>query len=137
MGEEDYRGEHIVSGQVADGNLVQPVREPLGGGPQHEGEGLHPDDQDGGQVDQAEQPAAARDEAALTGAVLREGEREVQKERRLQRARDDGAPVDRPVKGVQLAGVLEGVEDERCEAEDVEVRGVRARSSAGRAHRDR
>ena len=48
----------------------------------------------------------------------------MQKERGLQRAGDNGGPVNRPVQGVQPARVPKGVHDEREETEDVEVGGV-------------
>jgi hypothetical protein len=43
---------------------------------------------------------------------------------RLQYPRDDIAPQDGPVKIVQLAGVLEGIGDERDQTKNVEVRGT-------------
>ena len=49
----------------------------------------------------------------------------MQKDRRLKDRRDYVTPVDRPVKFVQLAGVLERVGNERHQAEDVEVRRAR------------
>ena len=48
----------------------------------------------------------------------------MQEQRRLQQPRHDVRPVDDPVKVVELAGVVEGVEDERDQAEDVEVRAL-------------
>ncbi len=56
--------------------------------------------------------------------ALRKGEREVQEQRRLQQPRDDVRPVNDPVEVVQLAGVVERVEDERDQAENVEVRAL-------------
>ena len=46
----------------------------------------------------------------------------MQEHRRLQYPGNDIAPVDDPVEVVELAGVLEGVRDERNYAENVEVR---------------
>ena len=57
-------------------------------------------------------------------AFLREGENEMQKQRRLQHSGGDVAPIDSPVEIVQLAGVLEGVSDERNQAENIKVRGT-------------
>src|SRR5205807_9563570 len=57
-------------------------------------------------------------------ALLRERKNEVQEQRGLQHSGGDVAPIDCPVEIVELAGVLEGIGDERDEAKDVEVRGT-------------
>src|SRR5258708_2898553 len=57
--------------------------------------------------------------------LLREGQDKVQKQRWLQQPGRNVAPVDDPVKLVQFPGELEGVKDERNQAEDVEVCGTR------------
>src|SRR5208283_516052 len=48
----------------------------------------------------------------------------MQKQRRLQQPGDDVGPIDNPIEVVQFAGVMEGIEDERDEAEDVKVRAL-------------
>ncbi len=63
-------------------------------------------------------------------AFFREGQNKVQEQSRLQQPGHHVAPVDNPVKIVQLAGELEGVEDERDQAENVEMGGTRGRPSA-------
>ena len=55
-------------------------------------------------------------------ALLREGQDKMQEQGRLQQPGRDVAPVNRPVKIVQFAGELEGVKDERNQAEDIEMR---------------
>src|ERR1700691_2467653 len=55
-------------------------------------------------------------------AFLGKDENEMQEKSRLQHSGTDVAPVDCPVEIVQLAGVLEGIGNERDEAENVEVR---------------
>ena len=90
-----------------------------------------------GQVEQgAGDPARA---AALDVGVVAAGEAdgEVQEERRLERGGDDVAPVDDPVEGVELAGVLEGVEDEGDQAEDDRSGWTWGRSSGGTGRRGR
>ncbi len=54
-------------------------------------------------------------------AFLREGQDEMQKQSRLQQPGGNVAPIDRPVKLVQLSGELEGVKDERNQAENIEM----------------
>ncbi len=68
-------------------------------------------------IDRGNHPAMLADEVAL----LREGQNKMQKQSRLQQPRHHIAPVDRPVKFVQLSAELEGVENERNQAENVEV----------------
>src|SRR6185312_2439179 len=63
-------------------------------------------------------------------ALLREGQDEMQKQSRLQQPRGDVAPIDRPVKLVQLSGELEGVKDERNQTENIEMRGTRRRPAS-------
>src|ERR1700730_1621909 len=60
-------------------------------------------------------------------ALLREGQNEMQEQSGLQKPGRDVAPVDSPVKLVQLSSELEGVENERDQAEDIEMRGARCR----------
>src|SRR5208282_6842122 len=59
-----------------------------------------------------------------------EGQREVEKQRRLQRFRKDIAPVNNLVKGVQLPRVLERVQHERNQTEDEKVGRVRSRPAS-------
>src|SRR5882762_4542257 len=51
----------------------------------------------------------------------------MQEQRRLQESGYHVAPQNDPIKLVQLAGIFEGVIDERNEAEDVEMEGARSR----------
>src|SRR6266571_525966 len=55
--------------------------------------------------------------------TFRESEHEVQEQRRLQQPGDHVRPVNCPIEVVQLAGVLESVEDKRHQAENVKVSG--------------
>src|ERR1700720_2941233 len=57
-------------------------------------------------------------------AAFREGQYEVQKERGLQKPGDFIGPEDAPVESVELADVVQRVEDERYQAEDVKVSGA-------------
>src|ERR1700688_578795 len=63
-------------------------------------------------------------------SALRKDQREMQQQRRRQHARRDARPVHLVVKGVELAAVLERIEDEGDEAEHVEVHGARGVPSA-------
>ena len=54
---------------------------------------------------------------------FREGEREVQEERWLQQPCNHIAPINNFVELVQFSGVFERVENERDQAEDVEMHG--------------
>ena len=61
----------------------------------------------------------------------------MQEQRRLQQPGDDVRPVDDPVEIVELAGVVEGVKDERDQAENVEVRTLgRGPASEQNVHAD-
>src|ERR1700694_3026236 len=53
---------------------------------------------------------------------FRKGQYEVQKERRLQQPRDLIGPEDTPVESVELTDVVQGVENERYQAENVKMR---------------
>ncbi len=57
----------------------------------------------------------------------------MQKQGRLQDSGGDVAPINGPVEVVQLAGVLEGIGNERYQAENIEVGGSR-RSPAAQQH---
>src|SRR5580700_6020225 len=57
-------------------------------------------------------------------APLWENHREVNQQRRLQQARHDACPINFPVEGAQLAGVLKRVQHERNQAENIEVHGA-------------
>ncbi len=72
------------------------------------------------QVHHGDQPAAAGQHLL----ALREGQRKVQEQRRLQQPRDYVGPVHNPVEVVELAGVVERIENERYQAENVEVRAL-------------
>ncbi len=54
-------------------------------------------------------------------SALRKYEREMDKEGRLEKQGDDVAPVNNLIERIQLAAVVKTVENERDEAEDVEV----------------
>ena len=131
--QEEQGGQHVEDGVVGGAGLVEAVLQQPGGlagfnGPEPEAE------QPGaGRVDQRQQPAAAD----VLEPLLREAEREMQKERRLQRLGQHIRPEDGPVQRVELAGVLERVEGERDQAEEIEVGGARSASSGGRERRCR
>ena len=72
------------------------------------------------QVHQGNQPAAAGQHLL----ALREGQRKMQEQRRLQQPGDYVGPVHNPVEVVELAGVVERIKDERDQAENVEVRAL-------------
>ena len=120
---EDDGGDDVIEGEVADGNLVEAVAEDLGGGPELKGGELKADEDGAGNVEESGEEAAAEALPAGGGVGAGEGDGEVEEQRGLKRGGDDVGPVDDPVEGVELAGVLEGVEDEGDEAEDVEVGG--------------
>jgi len=63
-------------------------------------------------------------------AALGKGEAEMQEQGRRQQARNHIADVDRRVEGVQLAGVVERVEDEARQAQQVEVQRLRSAVAA-------
>ena len=48
----------------------------------------------------------------------------MQQQRRLQQPGHDAGPIDFPVKGAQLARVLEGIQNEGNQAENVEMHGA-------------
>ena len=66
-----------------------------------------------------------RSKAPVFTALFRESERKVQEQCRLQQLSDDVAPVDNRVKRIELAGVMERVQNERHEAENIKMRGFR------------
>ncbi len=70
------------------------------------------------QVNHRQQPGTLAHNLAFLG----KRKNEVQEQRRLQHSGGDVAPIDDPVEIVQLAGVLEGISDERDETENIEVR---------------
>src|ERR1019366_1984136 len=72
------------------------------------------------QVEQRNRPAMLADELS----PFREGQCEVQKQRRLQQPRDFIGPQDDPVKTNEPTGVAERVENERYQAENIEMRGT-------------
>ena len=115
---EDGGGEDIEERLMAGGNLVETVAQQFGCRPKLDGHDLEGDDRGSRQINQGHEPAAA---LTMFGG---KSEGEVQKEGWLQRVRADFAPVDDPIELVQLAGGPEGVEDERNQAEDIEVGGV-------------
>src|SRR5258708_3844682 len=57
-------------------------------------------------------------------APFREGQYEVQEQRWLQQPRDLIRPEDGPVKSIELAGIVQRVENERYQAENVKMRGT-------------
>ncbi len=79
-----------------------------------------------GKVRQTQQPWPLAHKILLLG----KGQNKVQKQCRLQDPGNDVAPVNRPVKVVQFAGVLERIRNERNQAEDVKMRRTRGGPSA-------
>ena len=123
---EDDGSHDVKESEVADGDLVEAMMEDFGGGLKADGGKLQSDEEGSWQIERGN--SGSPEEAALPAEKLafREAGREVEKERRLKRPGGDVSPVDDLVEGVQLARVLEGVENKRGEAEDVEVRGFRS-----------
>src|SRR6202022_4698627 len=74
----------------------------------------------------ADDPRMLADKAAF----LREGQDEMQEQRGLEQPGRNVAPVDGPVKLVQFSAEFEGVENERDQAEHIEVRGTRRRPAS-------
>src|SRR5258708_40373861 len=60
-----------------------------------------------------------------TCSALRKDQSKVQQERRREQPGDYAGPIHFIVEGIQLAAVLEGIKDERDQAEDVEMHGAR------------
>src|SRR5437016_11176403 len=75
------------------------------------------------QIKRRNRPAVSFREAVL----FWKGKNKVQEQRGLQQPRSNIAPVNRPVKRIQLAAVVKGVKGKRDQAENVEM--SRARSS--------
>jgi len=123
---EKYRGKDEVGGDVRSRHLVEVQFEREGRLPEQECSHAQRNHAHGGSVDQRQQPVPVPAAQALLG----KDQSEVQKERRLQCVCDDVAPEDRPVQKVEPARVVKGVEDERGQAEDVEVRSARRRPAA-------
>ena len=118
--QEQQRGQDVKHRIVAGGDLVQAVEQQLGGRARADGPEPQPQQSGAGRVNQRQKPAAAQ---ALE-ALLREAEREVEKERRLQGLGNDVGPEDGPVQQVEGRGVMESVERERDQAEEIEMRGA-------------
>ncbi len=76
-----------------------------------------------GNINRRNDPAMPADKAAL----LRESQDKMQEQGRLQQPGGNVAPVDRPVKLVQLSGEFEGVKDERDQAKNIEMGRTRRR----------
>jgi hypothetical protein len=116
--QEEERCGNVEDGVVCRVDLVEPVKEELGGlaranGPEPQGKHSR-----AGRVDQGQQPAAAE----ILESLLRKAEREVQEERRLQRLGHNIRPEDDPVQSVEFGGVLQRVERKGNQAEEVKVR---------------
>ena len=122
--EENGRGPHVIKRHVGVSDLVKTVQQGLSGGPAGDSDDLQAYKVEAGEVKQGSQGIAAPKPSAI-GHSIREGESEVEKERRLHGRGDDVGPVDYLIEGVQLACVLEGVEDEGDQAENEEVGGFR------------
>ncbi len=130
VAQEDDRGQNVVEAEVAEGDLVQPVLQLCAGCPEFDGGNLQASDDEAGHVEKgAGDPAQA---ATLDIGVVAAGEidGEVQDQGGLKGRGEDVAPVDHPVEGIELAGVVEGVEDERDQTEDEEMEGLRGRPAA-------
>ena len=93
----------------------------LGCGPEVDGCALQADEEDVRARRAGRSGAADRALALIGREVVGEADRKVQKERRLERRCGHVAPVNDPVEGVEFAGVTEGVQDERNQAEDVKM----------------
>jgi len=124
--QEEDRGEYEVYGYVGRRDLVELEAEGECRLPQEHCGDAHADDSESGSINEGQEPAAV----PVGETLLREGEREVQEQGRLECLGDDVAPVDDPVQIVELAGVVEGVQRERYEAEDVEVHRARSGPAA-------
>ncbi len=72
------------------------------------------------QVNQRNDPGMLADKITPLG----KRQHEVQEQRRLQQPGSDVAPQNDPVEGVEFSGVVERVEDERNQAENIEVHGA-------------
>src|ERR1700730_2466939 len=78
------------------------------------------------QGEQRRRYAVHRDEFRPESAsALWKHEREVHQQSGLQQQRNDVAPIDGPVKRIQLAAVMEAVEHKRDQAKNVEMNGSR------------
>ncbi len=124
--QEEQCGENVEGGVVGGAGLVEAVLEQPGGLPVVDGQQPQAEQARAGRVDQRQQPAAAD----VLEPFLREAEREMEEEGRLQRLGHDIRPEDGPVQRVELAGVLERVPRERNQAEEVEVGGARGSPAA-------
>src|SRR5258708_36308972 len=60
-----------------------------------------------------------------TRSALRKDQSKVQQERRREQPGDYAGPIHFIVEGIQLAAVLEGIKDERYQADDVKMHGAR------------
>ena len=114
--QHERRG-HEVRGEIDHLQAVKVEAQLFAGLQPPHGDDLHRQDQRARHVHRGNQPAAA----VQHRLALREGQREMQEQRRLQQPCHHVRPVDDPVKVVELAGVVERVENERHQAEDVEV----------------
>ena len=124
--QEQDRGQNIKGSVVGGSSLVEPVSE--------QARGLarvhHPEpeacESDAGQVDERQQNAATE----VLQPLLGEAEGKVQKKRRLQGFSGDIRPEDHQVQPFQAARELEGIKDERYQAEKIEVRGAQSAPAA-------
>ena len=120
---EDDGRDDVVERQIADGDLVEAMMQKLRGGPVVEWPRTGARSGRFREYRAGHRRTCVEGDAAASMRRVREADCEVQKECRLQSLRRHVAPVDDLVEDVQLAGVFEAVEDERGQAEDVEVGG--------------
>ena len=108
---------HKICREVQHLHAVQVEAQRLAGLQPQQGTDLDGQEYCARQVNSGNQPAASVQYRSSLG----EGQCEMQEQRWLQQPGHHVRPVNDPVKVVQFAGVVEGVEDERHQTENVEV----------------
>src|SRR5262249_55525220 len=107
-----------IDDHISNPKLVEPPQQILASACKGECKRLNGQQQQTRCVEQGNQPRMPTN----TQVLLRKLEHEVQQQYGLQHVRENIAPVNRPVKRVQLSAEMEGVKYERNQAKNVEVR---------------
>jgi hypothetical protein len=127
VADQEERGrQHVVKSVVAGPRLLQPVHQQSGSGAGSNGPKPEAEQRRARRVERRQQPQPTQ----MLEALLGEAQREVQKQRRLQRLCGYVEPKNRPVQRVELVRELERVKRERDQAEEIKMRGARRAPAA-------
>src|SRR3984893_5214158 len=114
---EDDGSDDVVQREIAERNLIEPMKQNLCRRPEVNRRVLQPKKEDPWHIQQAADKAASEPVALVGGVVVRKADSEVQEEGWLQCLRHHIAPV----KDAQLARRSEAVQYKGSQAKDIEV----------------